>query len=99
MARANTERIDALIPGVLRRLEHQQSALQGVQERWARLVGKRLAAHTKPVSLRHGRLTVHVERPGDGFALGYAKAELLERLQASTQGKVEEIVIRPGETK
>ena len=97
MARPKAERIDSLIPGVLRQLERQQSALQDVQERWARLVGKRLAAHTKPVSLRRGRLTVHAERPGDGFALSYAKAELLERLRASTQGKIEEIVIRPGE--
>lgn len=99
MHHPKAERIDAVIPAVLRQLEHQQSALGATQQEWARLVGKRLAAHTKPVSLRGGRLVVHVERPGDGFALSYARPELLERLRSLAQGKVEEIVIRPGEIK
>ena len=99
MRHPKTERIDAVIPAVLRQLEHQQSVLGATQQEWARLVGKRLAAHTKPVSLRGGRLVVHVERPGDGFALSYARPELLERLRSLTQGKVEEVVIRPGEIK
>ena len=93
------ERIGAVIPSVIRELEHQRGPLQTAQETWARLVGRKLAAHTRPVSLRRGRLVVHVERSGDGFALTYAKPELLERLRNATQGKVEEIVIRPGEIK
>ena len=96
MRHLKAERIGAVIPAVIRQLEQQQGPLQAAQEAWGRLVGKRLAAHTKPVSLRGGRLIVHVERPGDGFALSYARPELLERLRAATQGKVEEIVIRPG---
>ena len=99
MRHPQAERIGAVIPAVIRQLEHQRRALRTVQEEWGRLVGKRLAAHTRPVSLRHGRLVVHVERPGDGFALSYARVELVERLRASTQGKVEEMVIRPGEIK
>ena len=99
MRHPKAERISAVLPAVLRRLEHQQSALGIVREAWGRLVGKRLSAHTKPVSLRSGRLVVHAERPGDGFALSYARPELLERLRDATQGKVEEIIIRPGETK
>ena len=95
----STERIGAVIPTVLRGLERQQVPLQTVQQEWARLAGKRLAAHTRPVSLRRGRLVIHVERPGDGFALSYAKPDLLERLRSATQGKVAEIVIRPGEIK
>ena len=99
MRHPQAERIGTVIPAVIRQLERQQGALQTVQREWARLVGKRLAAHTRPVSLRRGRLVVHVERPGDGFALNYARPALLERLRASTQGKAEEIVIRPGEIK
>ena len=99
MRHPSAERIGAVIPAVLRRLEHQQGALRAVQQAWGKLVGKQLAAHTKPSSLRRGRLVVHVERPGDGFALNYARPELLERLRASTQGKVEEMIILPGEGK
>ena len=99
MRHANAERIGAVIPAVLRQLEHQQDSLRAVQQAWGTLVGKRLAAHTRPSSLRRGRLVVHVERPGDGFALNYARPALLERLRVSTQGKVEEIIILPGEGK
>ena len=97
MRHPKPERIGAVIPAVLRGLEHQQGALRTVQQDWGRLVGKRLAAHTRPVGLKHGRLIVAVDRPGEGFALSYALPELLERLRASTRGKVEEIVIRPGD--
>ena len=99
MRHPQAERIGTVVPAVIRQLQHQQGALHTVQQEWARLVGKRLAAHTRPASLRRGRLVVHVERPGDGFALSYARPELLERLRVSAQGKIEEIVIRPGEIK
>ena len=97
MDRPKPERLGALIPGVLQRMGARHGALFEIQRDWSRLVGRQLAAHTKPVGLRHGALTVHIDRPGDGFALSYRKPELLERLQATTQGKVEEIVIRPGD--
>ena len=93
------ERIGSLIPGVLTRTAKQHGALFLVQGRWARLVGKALAAHTRPVSLRRGRLMVHVDHPGDAFALNYRRAKLVTRLAALTQGKVEEIVMRAGEAR
>ena len=96
MSRHAPERLDALIPAVLQRMGERHGALFEIQRDWSRLVGRRLAAHTKPIGLRRGVLTVHIDRPGDGFALSYRKPELLERLRAATQGKVEEIVIRPG---
>ncbi len=96
MAGPDAQRIGAVIPNLLRRVEQQHQTLFAVQARWDRLVGKRLAAHTKPVSLRHGRLVVVVDHPGDGFALSYQRSQLLERLQTATNGKVQEIVIRPG---
>ena len=97
MDRHKPERLDALIPGVRRRMEERHGALFEIQRDWSRLVGRRLAAHTKPAGLRRGVLTVHIDRPGDGFALSYRKPELLERLRSATQGKVEEIVMRPGD--
>jgi hypothetical protein len=98
MARPDkAERIDALLPNVLKHMGEKHGALFDIQRDWARLVGRRLAAHTRPVGLRRGALTVHAHRPGDGHALTYQKPELLERLAALAPGKVSEIVIRPGD--
>jgi len=95
--RAKAERIGALLPSVLREAQQRHSALYAVQEIWPKLVGKELAAHTKPVSLRKGRLTVQVDRPGDSFLLNYQRPQLLKRLAA--KAPVEELVVRPGATK
>ena len=92
-----TPQIGSLIPEVLKQVEHRHGALFLVQEGWGKLVGKRLAAHTKPVSLRRGTLIVHVDRPGDSYVLSYQRAHLLEQLRIRTNGKVEEIVVRAGE--
>jgi hypothetical protein len=90
------ERLDTLIPGVIERMSERHGALFEIQRDWSRLVGRRLAAHTRPVSLRRGVLTVQADHPGDGFSLSYRKPELLERFHGSLPGKVETIVIRPG---
>ena len=99
MARERTERkveaIGALIPTVLRHVEREQGAMALVRREWRKAAGSRLAAHAKPVSLRRGRLIVCVDRPGDGFALSYERARLLERLRAATGGTIEELIIRP----
>ena len=91
------KRLDALIPAVLRQTARRYVPLRNIQRSWGRLVGKQLAAHTKPVSLRRGRLIVHVAGPGDGFTLNYQRVKLLERLQTTSKSHVEDIVIRAGE--
>ena len=97
MGRPNTQRIGAILPAVLSRAREQHGALFAIQRRWGRLVGRALAAHTKPIGLRRGRLVVCAARPGDGFLLSYRRARLLERLQEMVRERVEEIVIRPGD--
>ncbi len=92
-----TQAIRALLPGILRRAEQQHQTLRTIQRGWGQLVGKRLAAHARPVSLQRGRLIVAVDRPGDGFLLSYQRAQVLERLQAETDGAVHDIVIRPSD--
>ncbi|MBI3011494.1 MAG: DUF721 domain-containing protein [Candidatus Omnitrophica bacterium] len=99
MPGAKAQPIGALIPAVLRRVEQRHGALFAVQREWRRIVGGRLAAHTKPVGLRRGRLVVAVEGPGEGFLLDYQRPSLLERLKTATKGGVEDIVIRPGRPK
>lgn len=90
--------IGALLPDALRKAEQRARPLQTIQRRWGRLVGRALADHTAPVSLRRGRLVVLAEQPGDGFALSYQRTQVLERLQHARgcRGLVQEIVIRPG---
>jgi len=91
------ERIDAVVHGILRQAAKQHGVLLDIQRAWRRLVGNTLAAHTRPVSLRGGRLIVAADRPGDGFALSYQRVRLLEHLRTTTEGRVEELVIRPDE--
>lgn len=92
-------RIGAVVSEVLRHARRRAGPLMAIRRQWGVIVGRRLAAHTKPMSLRSGRLIVHVDRPGDGFTLSYQRAELLERLQALTNERVDELIIRPGEFK
>ena len=89
--------IGSVVPAILRQARQRHGTLRAIQRRWGTLVGKRLARHTAPVSLRRGRLVIHVDRPGDNFELSYQKQELLQRLKTTTQERVEELVIRPGE--
>lgn len=91
-------RINAVLPGILQHARRRAQALAAIQARWGRLVGRPLAAHTRPVSLRRGRLVIHADRPGDGFALSYQRQQLLERLRVSAkEAGIEELVIRPGD--
>ena len=95
MNQQKPERLDALIPGVIRQMSERHGALFEIQRDWPRLVGRRLAAHTRPASLRRGVLTVQTDRPGDSFAMSYRKPEALARLEAALPGKVHEILTRP----
>ena len=91
------ERLGAVLPTVLKQVAVRQRALASVQRRWRTLVGRALAEHSRPVSLRRGRLVVHVDYPGDSFALSFERARLLKRLKQQTAGDVDELVIRAGE--
>jgi predicted nucleic acid-binding Zn ribbon protein len=88
--------LGALIPDVLRRLQEAHQPVQVLQEHWPRIVGRKLAGHSQPVSLRKGRLTVVVDHPGETFALNYQRVEILRRAQALTASPIEALVLRPG---
>ena len=91
--------IDAVLRGVLGKAQRQHGALMEIQQAWPAIVGRELARHTRPVSVRRGRLTVNAEQPGDSFALNYQRAEALNRVRELTHGAVTELVIRPGAVK
>ncbi|MBI3087995.1 MAG: DUF721 domain-containing protein [Candidatus Omnitrophica bacterium] len=90
-------RLHELIPHILRRAAAQHDAIQQVQRCWGRLVGRGLARHAKPTSLRKGTLYIATDEPGASFTLNLEKPRLLRKLRTQTRGVVEEIVIRPGE--
>ena len=92
---AAVPKIGAILPAVIGHAKRRHGALEAIRRQWRTLVGTPLAAHTKPVSLQHGRLVVHVDGPGDGFALSYQRARILQRLSVSAAAKVEELIIRP----
>lgn len=56
------ERMDALVPGVLRDLGLEESARAlRIQERWEQAVGAEVSAHCQPVALRDGILEARVD--------------------------------------
>jgi len=89
--------IGALIPHVLSQTAKQHQGIHRIQRRWNRLVGREVAAHTRPVSLRRGRLYVQTDEPGASFAISLEKPRLLKLLQTTAGCKIEEVIVRPGE--
>lgn len=89
--------IGELIPKILQQTATKREALQRLQRNWPRLVGKPLAAHTRPGSIRRGTLTVYTDEPGASFLLMLDKPRLLEKLRTQARCEIEEVVVRPGE--
>ena len=76
------------------------SALGAVFSRWEEAVGPAVAAHSRPLSLTDGVLTVAVDQPGWATQLRYLTATLLARLEeVAGAGVVRRIDIRvePGQ--
>lgn len=73
------------------------SALAAVFGAWERTVGEQVAAHSRPVSLVDGVLTVVVDQPGWATQLRYLSATLLERLgEVAGEGVVTRLDVRVG---
>ena len=73
---------DALQPVVRRLGGPSVSAVDGVFARWEEVVGTQLAGHTRPLSLRDGRLVIGVDDPAWATQVRYLEADLLARLAA-----------------
>ena len=89
--------IGELIPTIVRKASVAHQTIQQLQREWRRLVGKELAGHTKPASLRRKTLCVYTDEPGASFLLSMEKGALLAKLNQRTHGQIEELIIRPGE--
>jgi len=86
-----------LIPNILQQAATKHEAIQRLRRSWPRLVGRRLAAHTRPGGIRRGTLTIYTDEPGTNFLLMLEKPRLLEKLKAEAHCEIEELVIRPGD--
>ena len=63
--------------------------------RWPAVVGEQVAAHSKPLSLRDGVLTIAADEPAWGAQLRWLEADLRARLDAALgPGVVTGIAVR-----
>lgn len=70
-------------------------ALSAVFGRWSSLVGEQVAAHAKPVRLRHGALAIAVDDPVWATQLRWLESDLLARLgEALGEGVVQRLEVR-----
>lgn len=70
-------------------------ALGAVFGRWPALVGEQVAAHAKPLRLRHGSLSIAVDDPVWATQIRWLESDLVARLtEALGPGVVERIEVR-----
>ncbi len=85
-----------LIADVLQQAAKTHEAIYQVQAHWEELVGKKLAAHTKPMTIKRDRLYVHADQPASSFSLSLERSKLLKRLPEIAGRPITDIVIRAG---
>ena len=75
------EAVSGVLSRVLRRLglEHELQGWQAVEE-WPRLVGPRVARHTRALAFHGGTLRVEVEGSAWMQELGFLKRDLMARI-------------------
>lgn len=95
MTRAS-EPIGKLLEGWLAEQHKQTSVLFEIQQAWSKIVGHKLAAHTRPVSIRKGKLVVHVDRPGENYELSFERERVASRIKKIAGDKILTIVVRAG---
>lgn len=70
-------------------------ALTSLFDDWGALVGAQVAAHSRPLSLVRGVLSIAVDEPGWATQLTYLEADLLTRIGAALgAGQVTAIRVR-----
>lgn len=91
------EALAEILPAILEAQQKAHRPIAMIQDAWPKLVGERVAAHSKPVSLRQGCLIVHVDQPGDSYMLSFQRSQLLKRLKEMSESTVDEIIFRAGD--
>ena len=77
----------------------EASVLAAVFGRWKEIVGATVAAHSRPVSLTGGTLTIAVDQPGWATQLTYLEGDLRRRIAEVSGSDVVRgvrVTVRPG---
>ena len=88
--------IQDVVAAILRQTAARHGAVSSLQQQWSRVVGKALAHHTRPVSVRRGVVYIQADEPGAGFTLSLQTPQLVQRLRHIAGPSITGIVIRPG---
>ena len=90
------DRIGRVLSDVLKDAAARHQPIHQLQAQWVRVVGRRLAAHTKPGSLRRQVLYVQTDDPGASFEWSLEKQALLSKIRVAAGCEVTDVVVRPG---
>ncbi|NQU73587.1 MAG: DUF721 domain-containing protein [Candidatus Omnitrophica bacterium] len=77
--------------------EHRPSA-EEIKRLWKQAVGKMASQRSRPVSLKKGKLVVHVEDSSFLYNLTLRKREILKNLAKDLENGIQDIQFRIGET-
>lgn len=89
--------IGHIIPAVIRDVASQRQPVQDLQQGWERLVGKELAAHTRPARLRGSTLYVQTDDPGANYLFSLEKPRILAAIRSQTSHRIDDVIVRTGE--
>jgi predicted nucleic acid-binding Zn ribbon protein len=92
--------LEELLKGVIKNLRATKLTQEEMAQVWQDAVGKRAAAHTKPVSIRRSALRINVDDSGWLYELTIQRKEILKKLEGKLKGKkLKDIRFRIGEIK
>jgi predicted nucleic acid-binding Zn ribbon protein len=74
------ERAGNFLGGILRQIKRPEAVVAWLSSVWPRIVGKTLAAHTRPVRCQHGCLEVSADTKAWQKQLAQMKAEFCEQV-------------------
>jgi len=98
MRSGGSQSLKKLVSNLLKELNGKEGAgKRGLLDKWHKIVGKKAALHSKPASLRKGRLTVSVDSSSWLYELNSKKLVLLEKTcKIFGDKKIKEIAFRIG---
>lgn len=100
MRERKPEPLGILLKHVVSGLGRKRLTQDRVRRAWKAVVGKRAKAHTLPVSLKKGTLSINVDSSAWLYELTLKRREILKKLDSKIKGnKIRLIRFRIGEVK
>ena len=90
------EKVGSLLGRAVRRMDRPEAAIAWLKAAWPRVVGKMLAAHTRPMRCEHGRLEIVADSKSWQNQVESLKRDLCTRINdAWGRTLVREVVLVP----